>query len=178
MPWFFFQFILLKCVDLQCFVGFCCTRKWFSYILMNICVVVQSLGCVWLFATSWTTARQALLSFSISLARWNSCPLNRWCHPALSSSVVLYSWLQSFQTSGSFPVSRLFVSGGQSIGVSASISVLPMSIQDWLPLGLTGLILPTLKSLLRQLQFKSISSSALSLLLTSVHDYWRNHSFD
>ena len=69
----------------------------------------------------------------------NSCPLSRWCHPAISSSVVLFpSRLQSFPTSGSFPMSQFFSSGGQSIGASAS--VLPMKIQGWFPLGLTGLI--------------------------------------
>ena len=71
----------------------------------------------------------------------NSCPLNWWCHPTISSSVVFFSLcLLSFPASGSFPMRRLFTSGGQSIGASASASVLPMSIQDWFPLGLTGLI--------------------------------------
>ena len=71
----------------------------------------------------------------------NSCPLSRWCHPTISSSVsCVSSRLQSFPASGSFPVSRLFSSGGQSIGVSAWASVLPMNIQDWSPLGWTGWI--------------------------------------
>ena len=70
----------------------------------------------------------------------NSCPLSRWCHPTISSSVVPFSCLQSFPASGSFPVSQLFTSGGQNIGVSASASVLPMNIQDWSPLGWTGRI--------------------------------------
>ena len=70
----------------------------------------------------------------------NSCPLNRWCHPTISSSVILFSCRQSFSASGSFPMSHLFTSGGQSIGVSASASVLPVSIQDWFPLGWTGWI--------------------------------------
>ena len=66
----------------------------------------------------------------------NSCPLSWWYHPSISSSVIPFSsHLQSFPASGSFPVSQLFVSGGQSIGVSASASVLPMNIQDWFPLG-------------------------------------------
>ena len=69
----------------------------------------------------------------------NSCPLNQWYHPTISSSVIPFSsWPQSFPASGSFPMSQLFTSGGQSIG--ASTSVLPMNIQDWFPLGLTGLI--------------------------------------
>ena len=71
----------------------------------------------------------------------NSCPLSRWCHPTIASSVALLSsCLQSFPASGSFLMSWLFASGGQSIGASTSASVLPMSIQDWFPLGLTCLI--------------------------------------
>ena len=79
----------------------------------------------------------------------NSCPLSRWCHPTISSSVVPFSsCLQSFPASGSFPMSQFFASGGQRIGVSASASVLQMNIQNWFPLGLTGLI---------SLQFKGLS---------------------
>ena len=78
----------------------------------------------------------------------NSCPLIRWCHPTISSSVVPFSRLQSFPTSGSFQMSQLFASGGQSIGVSVSTWVLPMNTQDWSPLGLTGSI---------SLQFKGLS---------------------
>ena len=71
----------------------------------------------------------------------NSCPLSQWCHPTISSSVACFSsCLQSFPASGSFPMSQLFTSGGQSIGVSASASVLPMNIQGWFPIELTGLI--------------------------------------
>ena len=71
----------------------------------------------------------------------DSCPSSRWCHPTISSSVVPFSsCLQSFLASGSFPMSQVFTSGGQSIGVSASTSVLPMNTQDWSPLGLTSLI--------------------------------------
>ena len=77
-----------------------------------------------------------------SLSPWvcsNSCPLSRWCHPTIS--VALFSCcLQSFPASGSFPVSQLFTSGGQSTGDSASASVFPMNIQTWYPLGWTGLI--------------------------------------
>ena len=70
----------------------------------------------------------------------NSCPLSWWCHPTISSSVVPFSHLQSFSASGSFPVSQFFVSGGQSIGVSASASGLLLNIQDWFPLRLIGWI--------------------------------------
>ena len=68
----------------------------------------------------------------------NPCPLSRWCHPTISSSVVPFSSCpQSFPESGSFQISQLFTPGGQNIGVSASTSVLPMNIQDWFPLGWT-----------------------------------------
>ena len=70
----------------------------------------------------------------------NSCLSNQWCHPTISSSIILFSCLQSFPASGSFPMSQFFTSGGQSIGASASASVLPVNIQDWFPLRLTGLI--------------------------------------
>ena len=79
----------------------------------------------------------------------NSCRLNQWCHPTISSSVVPFSYrLQSFWASGSFPVSQFFTSGGQSIVASASASVLPSNIQDWLTFELTGLI---------SLQYKGLS---------------------
>ena len=71
----------------------------------------------------------------------NLCPLSRWCHPTISSSVIPFSSrLQSFPASGSFQMSQFFASGGQSIGVSASTSVLPVNIQGWFPLGWTGWI--------------------------------------
>ena len=70
----------------------------------------------------------------------NSCPLSWWCHPTISSSVVPFSWLQSFSASGSFPMNQFFASGGQRTETSASASVLPMNIQDWFPLGWTSWI--------------------------------------
>ena len=115
-------------------------------------------------------------------ACFSSCPLSRWCHPTTLPSVVPFSCLQSFPKSGSFQMSQFFASGGQSIGVSASTSVLPMNIQDWFILGWTGWISLQSKGLSRVFstpQFKSINSSALSFLhsptLTSMHDYWKNH---
>ena len=76
------------------------------------------------------------------------CPLSRWCHPTISSSVVPFSRLQSFPASGSFPMSQLFAWGGQSIGVSALTSILPINTQDWSPLGWTGWISLQSKELL------------------------------
>ena len=94
-----------------------------------------------LFATPWTTARQASLSITNSWSLSNSCPLSQWCHPTISSSVISFSSsLQSFPASGSFQMSQSLASGGQSIWVSASASVLPMNTQDWSPLGWTGWI--------------------------------------
>ena len=80
----------------------------------------------------------------------NSCLSSRWCHQTVSSSVIPFSsCLQSFPASGCFPISQFFASGGQSIGASASASVLPMNIQDCFPLGLTGLISLQSKGLAR-----------------------------
>ena len=113
----------------------------------------------------------------------NLCPFRRWCHPTISSSVIPFSsHLQSFPASGSFPMSQLFASGGQSIGVSASTSVLPMNTQDWSPLGWTGRISLQSQESSSTPQFKSISSSALSFLysptITFIRDYWKNHSLN
>ena len=112
----------------------------------------------------------------------NSCPLSWWCHPTISSPVVPFSSrLQSFPASGSFQMSQFFTSGGRSIGLSASTSFLPMNIQDWFPLGLTDLITlhsvqGTLKSLLQH--HSSKASILWCSVQSSVHDYWKNQSFD
>ena len=108
----------------------------------------------------------------------NSCPLSWWYHSTISSSVARFSSCpQSFPASGSFPMSWLFTSHGQSIWASASASVLPMNIQGWFPLGLTGLISCCLRDSQESSptpQFENIISSMLTLLygpaLTSVHD--------
>ena len=115
----------------------------------------------------------------------NPCPLSRWCHPTISTSVVPFSSCpQSFPPSGSFQMSQFFASHGQSIGVPASTSVLPMNTQDWSHL---GLLVGSPRSPRDSQgssptpQFKSINSSALSLLhsptLTSIEDHW-NHCLD
>ena len=101
--------------------------------------LVQSLSRVRLFATPWTAALQASLFIPIPGVYSDSCPSSWWCHPTNSFSVVPFcSCPQTFPASGSFQMSQLFASGGQSIGVSASASVLPMNTQDWSPLGWTG----------------------------------------
>ena len=102
---------------------------------------VQSLSCAWLFATHELQHARPPCPSPIPRAYSNSCPLSQWCHSTISFSVIPFcSHLQSFPASGSFPMSQLFSSGGHSIGVSASTSVLPMNTQDWSPLGWTGWI--------------------------------------
>ena len=117
----------------------------------------------------------------------NPCPSSRWCHPTISSSFVPFSSChQSFPASGSFQMSQLFTSDGQSIGLSASTSVLPMNTQDWSPLGWTGWRSPCSPRDSQESsptpQHKSINYLALSFLysptLTSIHDHWKNHSLD
>ena len=98
----------------------------------------------------------------------NPCPLNGWCHPTISSSVIPFSsCLQFFLASGSFPMSQLFASDSQSIGVSASTSVLPMNTQDWSPLGWTGWI--------------SLQSNGLSRVFSNTtvqkHQFFRTQAF-
>ena len=103
----------------------------------------------------------------------NSCPLSWWGHPTISTSIVLFSCLQSFPASGSFLMNRLFASGGQSIGAAASASVLPRNIQDWFPLWLTGLIsLQSRGEPYPTPQFKSINSSGLIFFMVQLpHSY-------
>ena len=116
----------------------------------------------------------------------NSCPSSQWCHPTISSSVVPFSsCLQSFPASGSFPMSQFSTSGGQSIGVLASASVLPMNIQDWFSLTLTGLISLHSMGFSRVLSNITVPKHQFfgaqllhSPTLPSIHDYWEKHSFD
>ena len=137
------------------------------------------------FATPWTAVHQASLSITNSQSLLKLMSIE-WM--MASNHLILCcpfsSCLQSFPASGSFPMSQLFASGGQSSGVSALASVLPKNIQDLFPLGLTAWM--SLQSKVQESsptpQFKSINSLALSFLynptLTYTHDYWKNHSFD
>ena len=122
------------------------TSKWITYI--ENYVFVQSLSRVQLFATPWTKAHQASCPSPSPGACSDSCASSQWCHSTISFSVIPFSHLQSFPASGSFLMSQLFSSGDQSIGASASASVLPMNIQDWLSSGWTDWI---------SLQFKGLS---------------------
>ena len=116
----------------------------------------------------------------------NSCPSRPWCHPTTWSSAVLFSSCpQSFPASGSFPLSQFFTSGGQRIGALASASVLPMNIWNWFSLGWTGWISLLSKILSRIFSNTTVQkhqffgvSFLYSQTLTSIHDYWKNHSFD
>ena len=136
----------------------------------------------------------------------NSCPLSWWCHPTISSSVILFSsCLLFYPASGSFPMSQLFAAWSQSIGASASASVLPINIQGWFPLELTGWISLLSKGLPRVFsnavfqkhqsfgthtrkircatvhgvaKSQTAKGPALWSTLTSIHDYWKNLSFD
>ena len=147
---------------------------------------VQSLSCVWLFAAPWPAAHQASLSITNS---WSLHKLMSIESVMPSNHLILVipfsSCLQSFPASGSFPMSQFFASGGQSIAVSASASVLPMNTQDWFPLRWTGWIPLMSKGLSRVFsnttvqkhQFFSAQIS-YSLNLTSIHDYWKSHCLD
>ena len=113
----------------------------------------------------------------------NSCQLSWWCHPTISSSVIPFSsHFQSFPASGAFLISQFFASGGQSMGVSAS--VLPMNIQDWFALGLTGWICLQSKGFSRIFSNTTVQNHQFfgaqlyGLTLTSIHDCWKNQSFD
>ena len=115
----------------------------------------------------------------------NSCPSSRWCHPAISSSVGPFSCPQFLPASGYFPMSQLFARGGQSIGVSASASVLPMNTQDLSPLGWTRWISLQSKGLSRVFSNTTVQKHQFfgtqlfhSPTLTSIHDHWKNHNLD
>ena len=125
-----------------------------------------------------------LLEFTQTHVHWVSDWVSSLSHPTISSSVIPFSsHLQSFPASRSFPMSQLFTSCGQSIGVSASTSVLPMNIQDWFPLGWTRWISLQSKGFSRVLSNTTVHNSSVlsflySLTLTPIHDHWKNHSLD
>ena len=148
---------------------------------------VQSLSHVWLFAIHESQhARTPCLSPTPGVHS-NSCPSNQWCHPAIWSSVVPFSSCpQSLPASESFPMSQLFIWGGQNIGVSALALILPKNTQDLSPLEWTGWISLQFKGLSRVFsntivqrhQFFSTQLSEMCPTLTSIHDHWKNHSLD
>ena len=160
------------------FLGSCSYWKFYTYSL------VQLLSNVWLFVTPWTEAHTLPCPSPFPKVCSNSCPSSQWCHPTISSSVIpISSCLQSFPASRSFPMIWLLSSGGRCIEVSASASVHSMKIQCWFPLRLPSLILLSQGlsrvfsiTIVRRHQF--FSTQPFFPALTSVHDYWKNHSFD
>ena len=126
---------------------------------------VQSLSHVWLFATPWTAACWTSLSITNSRSLPKLTSIGWWCHPTISSSVVPFSSCpQSFPASGSFQMRQFFASGGRSIGVSASTSVLPRNTQDWPPFVWTGWISLQSKGLSRVFSNTAIQSIKSSVL--------------
>ena len=118
---------------IKCYVKGCSCRS-LGYGAIRKSVQFSSVTQLCPTASPWTVARQTSCLSPTPRDYSNSCPLSQWCHPTVSSSVIPFSsCLQTFPTSRSFQVSQFFASDGQSIGVSASASVLPMNIQDWFP---------------------------------------------
>ena len=175
-PSFLFSQIAMKCNTSVCALSWA-----------NMQLMLFSRSVMWdsLQPHGWQHARLPYPSPSPGVHA-NSCLFSQWCHPTILSSVIPFSsCLQSFPASGSFPLSQLFTSRGQSIRVSASASVPPTNIQDWFHLGLTGLIFLPSKGLSRvfsntTIQKHHFSESQPSLWSNShIHTYyWKNHSFD
>ena len=189
-----FHFITnISVSSLVCFTGFSAVRELIVGVLKNKMLLTSirkdkqrnkclQIGRILLFSysvisySSWSHGlQQARLPCSSPSPEACSklCPLSQWNHPTISSSVISFSsCLQSFPVSGSFPVSQLFASGSQSIGISASASVLPMNIQDWFPLGLTGLISLQYRGLSRHHRSKaSIFWHSTFFILQISHPY-------
>ena len=148
-------------------------------------IIVQWLSCVWLLWPRGLQHNRLPCPSPSPAVCPNSSLLTRLCHSTISSSVNSFtSCLQSFLASGTFLMSGLLASGGQSIGASPSASLLPMNIQDWCPLGWTGLISLQSKGLSRVFSNTTVQKHQFfgahlhDPILTSIHDYWKNHSFD
>ena len=157
---------------------------WHQTSSFQSCVVVQLLSHVQFFAMHGLQHARLPCPSLTPRVCLNSSPLSQWCHPTISSSLTRFSsGLQSFPASGSFPVNRLFTSGGWSIGASVSASVLPN--YDLFLLELTDLISLQSKGLSRVLSNTTVQKHQFfgtQLLygstLTCIHDYWKNHSFN
>ena len=164
------------------------TRGFFNFIYHSddfCCCYSVAQSCLTL-CDLWTAESRPPCASPTPWVCSNSYPLSRWYRPTISPFVAPFSsCLHSFPASGSFLMSQFFASGGQSIVVSASASVLPMNIQDWFPLEWTAWVSCSPRDSQESSptpRFKSINSSMPSLLcsptLTSIHDHWKNHSFD
>ena len=147
-----------------------------DWLCLKNSVVLQLLSPVYFFATLWTTACQGPLSSPVSWSLLIFLPLSQWCCLIISSSVAPFFCLQSFPAAGTFPLSRLFASGGQSIGASAS--ALPKNIQGWFPLELTGLISLQSKGLSRVFSSATISEKKWKKMLyplIKLNKFWNRH---
>ena len=160
----------------------------FPFFCKTLCSVQFSHSVVSDSASPWMAAHRVPCPSPAPGVYPNSCPLSRWCHPTISSSVVPFSsCLQSFPASGSFPMSQLFASGSQSIGASASASVLPMNTQDWsISFRMDWLDLltvqGTLKSLLQHHSSKALILRCSAFLIVQLSNPYvttgKNHSLD
>ena len=171
------------------FLSLTLNMLWYG-LCLHILYLVHLLSCVQLFVTSWTAACQASLSItsSQSLPKLMSIELAMPSNQRMrSSSVVPFSSCpRSLPVSGSFQMSQLFASGGQSIGISALTSVPPVNTQDWSTLGWTGWISSQPKGLswvlsnttVQKHQFFGTQQALYSPTLTSIHDHWKNHILD
>ena len=138
----------------------------------------QSLSHVRLFVTPWIQHARPPCPSPTPGVYSNSCPLTQWCHPTISSSVIPFSsCLQSSPTSGSFQMSQFFTSGGQSTGVSASASVLPMNIQGWFPLGWTGCIYLLSKGLSRVFSNTTVQKHQFFSIQLSLQSNSHSHTW-
>ena len=138
----------------------------------------SSFSHVWPFATPWTAHARPPCPSPTPGVYPNSCPLSQWCHSAISSTVIsISSCLQSFPASGSFQMSQIFTSGGQSIGVSASTSVLPTNIQDWFPLGWTSGISLESKGLSRVSSNTTVQKHKFFGVQLSFYSYFHIHTW-
>ena len=141
---------VVTCIKILFFFPSTFVKAYFCWSVLYMFVVSQSLSCVRLCDPMDCSTLGSPCPSPSSGVCSDSCPLSWWCHPTISSSVVPFSsCLLSFPASGSFLMSQLFQSGGQSIGASALVSVFPMNIQDWFPLGSIGLIFLEFKGLSR-----------------------------
>ena len=141
-----------------------------SHSVIHCCFCSVAKLCLTLWDSGLQLARLPCSSLSPRVCS-NSRPLSRWGHPTISFSVATFSCLQSFPASRSFPVSLFFLSGGQSIGVPVSASVLPMNFQGWFPLGLTGLISLLSKELSRVFS----STTVQKYQFFSAQPLWSNY---
>jgi len=148
-----------------------------EFLCVFVAVVVQLLSCVRLFATPWTAVHRVPLSLTISQRLLKFVSMSHWCYVTNSSYVIHFFCLQSFPAWGSFQMSEFFASGGQSTRASASASVLPMNIQDWFPLGVTGLISLQSKGLSRIFSSTTVQKPQFFITQSSLRSNTHIHTW-